>query len=154
MQKTLVRQVEIRASARRVFDTLSDPKTLFMGMPLIDKIKIVSTPDGPMRKGTRIRASVRRVQGGAPIEGELEVTAFMPPRVIEFAGFLSLKRPRGRSVSRYEIEQYGSISKLIVTTRIEPDIWFLRFVWPLTRMVFGWLGAWHLKQVKAAAEKS
>jgi hypothetical protein len=74
--------------------------------------------------------------------------------VIEVVGFISPKRSRGRSVTRYEIEQFGAVSKLIVTSRVELDSWWIWLSWPVTRFFMDWLAFRQLKLLKAAAEKA
>jgi hypothetical protein len=149
--KVFKSQIEIRTSARRVFEALSNPSWLAAGLPI--EVRIEVDPPGPIRRGTRLRA-IGRISGKDQAEPlDIEVTEVIAPRVVEIAGFLSPKQSRGRSVSRYEIEQYGELSVLKVTSRTELDSWLLWLAWPLMLPLVSFYGMRQLKAIKAEAEK-
>ncbi len=145
-------QIDIRAPARRVFELLSDPQLLMRGFPMIERVE--HEPSGPLRRGTRMRFFAAAAEGEKPAQGEVEVTEFSPPRVIEFTGSMSLRRGRDRAASRYEVEQFGTVSRLTVTSRIDLDRWYMRLLWPILRMTIEWAAQRQLKELKAAAERT
>jgi uncharacterized protein YndB with AHSA1/START domain len=142
-------QIEIRASARRVFEVLSDPQALIGGLPMIKRVE--HTPDGPMRRGTRIHIFADGGEG-EEIKVEAEVTEYLPPRVIETSGYMSLRHRRDRAASRYELEQYGAVTQLTVTSRIDVDSWGQWVFWPITRLFIDWAAKRQLKQIRGIAE--
>ena len=85
---------------------------------------------------------------------EAEVTDFIPPRLIETSGYMSRRRGENRAVSRYELEQYGAVTKLTVTSRIDMDSWGQWLFWPITRLILDWLSNRILKRIKEAAERA
>lgn len=142
-------QIEVRAPARRVFDVLSDPQTLIAGMPMVKRVE--HTPDGPMRRGTRLLI-IGDGGEGEEIPMEAEVTDFIPPRLIETSGYMSRKRGVNRAVSRYELEQYGAVTRLTVTSRIDLDSWGQWLFWPITRLLLDWTSNRMLARIKETAE--
>lgn len=149
MTQTHKSQIEVRASARRVFELLSDPSVLIAGLPMMKRVE--HSPDGPMRRGTRLRIFADGGEG-EEIQMEAEITEFIPPRVIESAGYMSPRRRRNRAVSRYEIEQYGAVTKVTVTSRIDVDSWGQWLLWPVTRLAIDWAAKRQLKHIKNIAE--
>jgi uncharacterized protein YndB with AHSA1/START domain len=142
-------EIVINAPARRVFQVLSDPSLLVQWMNFAQAVAL--EPEGPMRRGTRIHVFA---SPDSEISADVEVTEFTPPRAVELSGSLTWRSEVNQIATRFEVEDYGSTTKLIAVTTARRLGWWANKLFPLATPLLRRSSAYELRKIKELAEET
>lgn len=148
-------QIDIKAPARKVFAALSDPQSFVHFLPMLKAARL--KPEGAMRRGSRVHIDgPRDTNSDKPIKLFVDITDFVPDRVIEFSGSMSRdpKADSNRYVTRYELQRYGEVTRLVVVTTLNRLGWWSERFFGLVKPPMRWLTDWTLRKFKAFVERS